>query len=322
MGSMEGLCAFGPPETKRPAGGRIYVGERRRWKVNVTDECSIQRKTLVVCGPTAAGKSGLADRFADRLSEEFGGWAPTLVVDSMQVYREIPFITNQVRRRPAGMVGIVSVAEDWTVARHKERIEELVARVETPFVLDAGTGMYLNAVVLDIPLAPKVPEGIREEAKRLAAGAENPRRAAREAELGLMGAGERGSIWSGRLRYDAALLYLRPPREVLDRNVAARSAKIVRDGVEEAGALTRLAPNPSVREAVGVREMLALVSGEIDAAEAEEIISARTRRLARRQMRWFDKLARHLPAGRVRVIEGAAEAGAGHDIMGVWTKQG
>ena len=219
----------------------------------------------------------------------------------MQVYREIPTITNQARARPAEMVGIVSVAEEWTVARHKEQAEGLIGSLPAslPFVLDAGTGMYLNALVLDLPLAPKVSPSTRAEAERLAfaSGAENARREARRLELELAGAQERGSVWGGSLRYDASFVYLRPEREDLDRNICVRSSKILRDGAEEAKRLltSGLEPNPSVREAIGVKEMLLYVSGDFSAREAEEKISARTRRLARRQIRWFDKLARSLP---------------------------
>lgn len=287
----------------------------------------------MVCGPTAAGKSDLADRLAEMVSEGHGAWATTVAVDSMQVYREIPAITNQARRRPAELVGIVPVAEGWSVARHKKCAEALVNALDVPFVLDAGTGMYLNALVLDVPLAPAAPPQLRAEAQSLASGAENPRRAARAAELELMGAPERGSIWSGRLRYDAAFVYLRPPRAVLDASIAARSDGILRKGVPEAEELLRLTddghpPNPSVREAVGVKETMLLASGRIPREEARARINARTRRLARRQMRWFDKLARtlqtrHQGGDRVLVAEGAADAQrrAGlwhtmHDIIG------
>jgi tRNA dimethylallyltransferase len=228
-------------------------------------------------------------------------WATTLVVDSMQVYREIPTITNQTRVRPAEMVGIVSVAEEWTVARHKERAEGLIGSLPAslPFVLDAGTGMYLNALIWDLSLAPKVPPHTRAEAERLAlaSGAENPRREARRLELELAGAQRRGSIWEGALRYDAAFVYLCPERIELDQNIRARSSRIVREGVEEAERLLEsgIEPNPSVRQAIGVKEMLLHVSGDLSAGEAQEKISARTRRLARRQIRWFDKLANSLP---------------------------
>jgi tRNA dimethylallyltransferase len=238
----------------------------------------------------------------------------------MQVYKEIPQITNQARARPAELVGIVSVAEEWTVARHKESAEEVIDSLpfEAPFVLDAGTGMYLNALVLDVPLAPKVPREVRAEAEELAAGAENPRREARRLELEISGVAERGSIWGEDPRYDAAFVYLRPARDVLDRNIRLRSSKIVRGGgAEEARKLEEsgVEPNPSVREAIGVREMLLHASGKLSDEEAEEIIAARTRRLARRQIRWFDKLARGLPeAGRILVVESAEDERIKHFI--------
>jgi len=249
---------------------------------------------------------------AERLSEAHGAWVTTLVIDSMQVYEEIPAITNQARTRPAQMVGIVSIAEEWSVARHKERAEAIISSLapNLPFVLDAGTGMYLNALVLSVPLAPKVPVELRSRAEELAAAAENPRREARELELALAGAPKRGSIWDGELSYDAAFLYLRPPREELDRNIRARSSRMVRNGAREAKRLEEsgIEPNPSVREAIGVKEVLLHASGELYEREAEACIAARTRRLARRQIRWFDKLARSLPdAANVLVVEDAGD---------------
>ena len=236
---------------------------------------------------------------AETLSEAYGAHAATIAVDSMQVYREIPVITNQARTRPAELIGIVSVAEAWTVARHRGRAEETIGSLpaHVPFVLDAGTGMYLNALVLDVDIAPRVPPQLRAEAQRLASYAENPRREARRLELELAGARERGSIWEGPLRYDAAFVYLRPQRQDLDRNIRARSSKIAQDGTEEASRLLEsgIKPNPSVCEAIGVKEMLLYADGSLPATEAEEVVAARTRKLARRQIRWFDKLVRSLP---------------------------
>ena len=213
---------------------------------------------LVVCGPTAGGKSELSDTFAERLTEALGRQVPTLAVDSMQVYRELPVITNQARRRPAELVGIVSVTEKWTVARHKAIAEEIIAS-QTRFVLDAGTGMYLNAILLDISLAPKVSIEVRQRAEEMAEGESNPRRAARAKELELAGAGGRGSIWEGDLRYDTAIVYLRPERYTLDAAIDERSRRITVNGLEEAGRLTDMAaagtsispPPPSPRRASG-----------------------------------------------------------------------
>ncbi len=285
----------------------------------------------MVCGPTASGKSELADALAERQTglggRLGGGYTPTIVVDSMQVYRELPVLTNQARRRPAELVGVVSVTEQWTVARHREGAEKVVENLSGErFVLDAGTGMYLNAILLDIPLAPKVSPGLRRRAQKEVSEAEfdskadvesSPRRATRAKELELAGERDRGSIWHGRLRYDTTILYLRPDRSALDTAIAKRSAKITREGLQEAGLIRGMLAagvpiNPSVTDSVGVRELTQHLSGNLSLREAEDRINARTRQLARRQMRWFDKLARTLEGrAKIRVVTGPP----GRDVL-------
>jgi tRNA dimethylallyltransferase len=283
------------------------------------------KNALVVCGPTAAGKSELADALADAISERMGHPVPTVAVDSMQVYVGLERISNQARRRPAELVGVVPVTERWTMARHRDATEAIVGASGGHCVLDAGTGMYLNAILLGTPLAPPVPAEIRARAQREAAGAPNPRRASRERELAMVGVEERGSIWDGEPRYRTRLLYLRPERSALDKRVALRSKKIAEEGLEEAAVLKRMVEagedvNPSVLESVGVRELMDVLSGRLSPAQAEERLAARTRRLARKQLRWFDKLARTLEGrASVTVAESPAEAmtlHTMHDTMG------
>jgi tRNA dimethylallyltransferase len=266
---------------------------------------------IVVCGPTASGKSALADEIAG------GMQATTIVVDSMQVYREIPLISNQKRMRPAELVGAVSVTEEWTVARHRAFVDALLAGQNAAgprFVLDAGTGMYLNAVLMDIDLAPRVEASVRAEAVRqttsaltddvnLPPTAANARREVRRRELELAGAPARGSIWRPKMRLGADILYLRPPRDRTDAAIDARSASIASGGLGEARILMELAangepPTAQVMESIGVRELVALLESADTGAgaveDAERQISTRTRRLARRQVRWFDKMVRTL----------------------------
>jgi tRNA dimethylallyltransferase len=282
---------------------------------------------LVVCGPTASGKSEVSDTLADSLTEVVGHHVSTLVVDSMQVYREVPVITNQARRRQAELVGIVSVTGEWSVADHRARAEEITSPAETThFVLDAGTGMYLNALLLDFPLAPRVPQELRARAQAEAADEKNPRRAARARELILSGARERGSVWDGGVRHDTTIVYLRPDRPRIDAAIAERSRKIARDGQREAGLLRGMIAegaeiSPQVMDSVGVRELLQYLSGTLTLGQAEERIATRTRRFARRQMRWFDKLTRTLEdRTRIIVLEDrhqAPELHNMHDIIGV-----
>ncbi|MDQ3862726.1 MAG: hypothetical protein M3317_04360 [Actinomycetota bacterium] len=228
-------------------------------------------------------------------------------------------ITNQARRRPAELVAVVSVSEEWTVARHRACAEEIIAS-EPTFVLDAGTGMYLNAILLAIPLAPKVSPVLRQRAQQAAADEPNPRRAARAKELELAGAGGRGSIWEGDLRYDSAIVYLRPARHAIDAAIAKRSKRIALDGLQEARRLKDMVASgqrvsPQVMDSVGVRELIEYLSGTLSAHQAQEIIAARTRRLARRQIRWFDKLARTLEGrARITVLQNPKEQRVLHNM--------
>lgn len=223
----------------------------------------------------------------------------------MQVYREIPIITNQERERSAELVGITSVENDWTMARHRLVADESIYRTKGPFVLDSGTGMYLNAILLDIDIAPRVPSGIRKEAEKVSVDSVNPRRTTREKELQISGWPSRNSIWSGDLRFDTTIIYLRPERQALDYAIDIRSGKTICSGLEEARELKRLAsmgiiPNSSVSSSIGVRELTDVLSGDLTKTEAKVRIAARTRRLARRQIRWFDKLIRTL-SGRAEI---------------------
>lgn len=223
----------------------------------------------------------------------------------MQVYREIPIITNQGRERQAELVGITSVEDDWTMARHRIVADEVIRQTSGPFVLDSGTGMYLNAILLDIDIAPRVPPDIRKEAEIASVDSVNPRRSTREKELRISGWPGRNSIWSGNLRFKTTIVYLRPERQALDCAIDVRSGKIAGSGLEEAKELRRLAsmgiiPNSSVSSSIGVRELTDVLSGDLTKTEAKVRIAARTRRLARRQIRWFDKLVSTL-GGRAEI---------------------
>ncbi|MGI8909398.1 MAG: hypothetical protein ACR2JR_02435 [Rubrobacteraceae bacterium] len=298
-------------------------------------ESSIRRKkVLAVCGPTASGKSRLSDDISSRLTEETGLRATCVVVDSMQVYRELPITSNQARDRPAELIGVVSVADEWTVARHRSAAHEIIEDADGPIILDAGTGMYLNAVLLDIALAPRVEPDVRVQAERavLARGDHgyhgNLRRAAREEELRMVGASPLTSIWDGDLLFDVTLIHLRPPRPSLDDSIDARSRTISSHGLNEARMLEEMEqtgnpPNQSVQTSIGVRELRQHLEGYISLPEAEQLIATRTRRLARRQIRWFDKLTRTLE-GRADIIvadhtEDEVLKHKLHDIIGSWT---
>jgi tRNA dimethylallyltransferase len=191
------------------------------------------------------------------------------------------------------------------MVRHRSSCNQITENLDSTFVLDAGTGMYLNGILLDIPLAPKVEVETRRHAESLSKDAPNPRRKSRELELEISGFERRSSIWDGDLRYDATIVYLRPDKGPLDASISRRTKKISREGLEEAAKLVEKfpggLPNPSARDAIGVKELVSCTQGDISIEEAKERIQIRTRQLARRQMKWFDKLA-HTLQGRAEII--------------------
>jgi tRNA dimethylallyltransferase len=124
---------------------------------------------VVVTGPTASGKSGLALA----LAEEFGG--VIINADSMQVYRELSVLTarpgpEDLARAPHRLYGTLSGAEVCSAGRWRElalaEIRACHAEGRLPLVV-GGTGLYLRALETGLAHIPEVPAEIRETARRL-----------------------------------------------------------------------------------------------------------------------------------------------------------
>ena len=123
-----------------------------------------------IVGPTASGKSELADLVAEQLGSS------VVSVDAMQVYRGMDIGTAKTpperRRRPLLMVDVASPLESYSVQRFQGQaracVDELLASGHVP-VLCGGTGLYLNAVIdeMDFP-SGKVGGALRERYERIA----------------------------------------------------------------------------------------------------------------------------------------------------------
>ena len=283
----------------------------------------------VVCvvGPTASGKSALAELVATRLGSS------VVSVDAMQVYRGMDVGTAKTpvaeRRRPLLMVDVVDPDEDYSVQRFQTDaracVDALLAEGLTP-VLCGGTGLYLNAVIDEMAFpAGEKDGGVRERYERIAAeqGAEalhallaerdpesaalihpnNVRRVVRALEMsdeGVSYARHHEGLHERAAHYPARIWGLSWPREDLYARIDARVDQMVEAGlVEEVRALAGrgLTMDVTAGQAIGYKEMLDALSGRIGLGEAVELVKRRTRRYAKRQLSWF----RH--DGRVRWLE-------------------
>jgi len=121
------------------------------------------RFVLAIFGPTASGKTAVAEELTSRLPAE------VISADSMQVYQGLPILTNQ-PATPTRLVGIWDLAHEASVAEYQQRaheaIDEVLAAGRTPIVA-GGTGLYLRAALSSLELPPPPRPGQREHWQRL-----------------------------------------------------------------------------------------------------------------------------------------------------------
>jgi tRNA dimethylallyltransferase len=274
---------------------------------------------VAIFGPTASGKSAVALELADRIGGEI------VSCDAMQLYRGLPILTNQpaaaeMERVPHHLVGVWDTGHAGSVAEYAElahaAIDGVLERGRTPVVC-GGSGLYLRAALADMPLPPRVAEAERARFERLydeagagaaharlvsadpvAAAAVHPndrRRVVRALELHAAGtslAPGRDRLWAPDRRHRTAVFALAVPPGVVAERIAARTrAMFVCGVVEEVRAARRERRFSITAERIhGLQDLTDLLSGRIDAAEAERRIVVRTRRYAKRQRTWMRRL--------------------------------
>ena len=103
-----------------------------------------------IFGPTASGKSAVAEAVAERIPAEL------VSADAMQVYRDLPILTNQ-SAYPTRLVGIWPLDREASVGDYAPlahaAIDEILASGKTPVVV-GGTGLYLRAALAELELPP------------------------------------------------------------------------------------------------------------------------------------------------------------------------
>ena len=289
----------------------------------MADHTEIARATaagtvVMICGPTAAGKSGLALA----LAEETGG--VIINADSMQLYSDLRILTarpdeTEMVRAPHRLYGVIDGAERASVASWLAMAAEAVAAVRQDGALPiivGGTGLYFHAAIHGIAPIPDVPQDIHAEcvqqlaeqggtAFRAALARLDPVTADRLHDgdsqrlvraMGVARATSRPiSDWQAEPHHGAiGCLPLRiamiPARDELYHAIDRRFETMMTDGAtDEVAALTARGLDPSlpVMKAIGVREIMAMLAGEIAASQAVEQASRDSRRYAKRQMTWI-----------------------------------
>jgi tRNA dimethylallyltransferase len=287
-------------------------------------------RVVSVVGPTASGKSDVADILAARLGSE------VVSTDAMQVYRGMDIGTAKTppaeRRAPLRCIDLAEVDQVFSVALYAEEahtvIDGLVGEGRVP-VLCGGTGLYVRAALenMEFPPGEQVANPVRERYEALAAELgpqafhrllaerdpqsaalvhpNNVRRVVRAFELleqGTSYAAEHETLHVRQDRHSTLHVGLTLPRELLYERINARVDRMFEAGLldEVAGLCERgLRKGSTARQAIGYKELIDVLDGTASLDEAVAAVKQASRRYAKRQLTWFKA------DGRIRWLEAA-----------------
>jgi tRNA dimethylallyltransferase len=269
---------------------------------------------LAIVGPTASGKSSLALEVARRLGD-----VELVSADAMQVYRGMDVGTAKPTPEeraavPHHLLDLADPGDDFSVAEWlaaaRAALDDIAARGRRALLV-GGTGLYVRALVDGLTLPGRYPDvraALEAEADtsalhaRLAAldpaaagrmEASNRRRVVRALEVTLGSGRPFSSFGPGLDVYPPAptlQVGLQWAPDALDHRIRERVAAMVAGGL--LAEVERLAARPgglsrTARQALGYKELLDHLAGRTTLEEAVEEVAVRTRRFARRQVRWF-----------------------------------
>jgi len=288
------------------------------------------KRVFFIVGPTATGKSDLAAAVAHRLGAEI------VSADAYQIYLGLDLLTAKPNREtlakaPHHLIGVIPPTEAMNAEKYRAMAEEIIARGK-PVIVVGGTGLYVKALTHGLATLPGAHSNLREKLERTTSeelfrslcaldsdGAkkidrQNRRRLVRAVEVCLLTGKPFSSQriqWSQSLPENGVLVTRE--RIELYARINQRVEEMFATGVvEEVRALKDL--GPTAEKTLGVREIRALLAGEISQAECIAKIQQLTRRYAKRQLTWFQRqtnfaslnLSAHRPAEAVELISQSA----------------
>ncbi len=274
------------------------------------------KKLIVVCGPTAAGKTSVAIALAKAFRTE------VISADSRQVYRELPIGTAQptaaeLAEVPHHFIASRSIQEDYSAGMYADDALALLQRLfaqHDVVVMCGGTGLYIKAVCEGLDEVPPADTAVRDAltAQWKAEGLEallvrlqaldsihyarmdrqNPQRVIRALEVCLI-SGRPFSSFHTQLPqnrdFKTIKLGIDVPKRQLDARIASRTDSMMAAGwLNEARAVLPYR-HVNALNTVGYKELFDHLDGNATLSEAVGLIKLHTAQFAKRQLTWFRK---------------------------------
>ena len=277
-------------------------------------------KVIVICGPTASGKTSLSIELAKRIKGEI------ISCDSMQIYKDMTIGTakptvEEMDGIPHHLIDFVLPSERYSVADFKkaatQKIEEILSRNKIPIIV-GGTGLYVDALVYNIEyleletdlkyrqelenlIEQKGLEELYEKAKQIDEQAmqsiskNDKKRIMRVLEIYHQTGKTKTQLEAeSRLTpppYDYIVFAITMDREKLYERINRRVDIMIEQGlIEEVQSLVnKYKEFPTAMQGLGYKEVVEYIEGKTTKEDMIEKLKRETRRYAKRQLTWFRK---------------------------------
>jgi tRNA dimethylallyltransferase len=276
----------------------------------------MNKKLIIILGPTAVGKTEYSLNLAERLQTEI------LSCDSRQMFREMKIGTaapseDELKRVPHHFIGNLSIHDYYSCGKYEiealQKCDELFKKHDT-LVMTGGSMLYIDAVCNGIDEMPDIDEelrnslwkryekegieSLRQELKILdpeyaqKVDPKNGKRIIHALEICLQAGKPYSEIRKNQKKerpFEIQKIGIYREREELNHRINLRVDKMFEQGLyEEALGLYPFKHLNSLNT-VGYKELFAHFDGQCSLEEAKEKIKTDTRRYAKKQMTWFKK---------------------------------
>ena len=275
-------------------------------------------KVIVICGPTASGKTALSIKLAKKIKGEI------ISCDSMQIYEDMDIGTakptlEEMQGIKHYLIGNVRPDERYSVAEYKKdaenAIEEILNKGKTPIIV-GGTGLYVNSLIYGIEYNEiKVDEKYRASLEKIAEeeglgklyemaknidpeamekiSINDKKRIMRVLEIynatGKTKTEQEIESRKNEVKYDYKVFTINMDREILYERINKRVDLMIEQGLieEVKNLLIKYSKFPTAMQGLGYKEVVQYLNGEISKQEMIEKIKMESRRYAKRQLTWF-----------------------------------